>query len=130
MDDPDTILITTMAARGKAKAVARSPKVSLCVLDEKWPPTYLQVYCDARIHATMESDPRQVIDSMMRLYELMASKPMPQPIRAEATETARREQRLILLLKPYATFETPPRHVYSEKDAVGLTHWTGRLMPW
>jgi len=35
-----------------------------------------------------------------------------------------------LLLKPYATFETPPRHVYSEKDAVGLTHWTGRLMPW
>ena len=130
MADPDTILISTMAARGKAKAVARNPKVSLCVLDEKWPPTYLQVYCDARIDATMESDPQRVIDSMMRLYDLMAGKPMPEAVRGEAAETARREQRVILLLKPYATFETPPRHVYSEKDAVGLTHWTGRLMPW
>jgi hypothetical protein len=45
MDGPDAMLISTMAARGKAKAVARSPKVSLCVLDEKWPPTYMQVYC-------------------------------------------------------------------------------------
>ena len=75
MDDPDTIIISTMAARGKAKAVARNPKVSLCVLDEKWPPTYLQVYCDARIDATMESDPPRVIDSMMRLYDVMAGKP-------------------------------------------------------
>ena len=130
MDDPDTLLISTMAARGKAKAVARNPKVSLCVLDEKWPPTYLQVYCDARIDATMESDQQRVIDSMMRLYEVMAGKPMPEAVRAEAAGTARREQRVILLLKPYATFETPPRHVYSEKDAVGLTHWTGQLMPW
>src|SRR6202158_2459814 len=117
MADPDTILISTMAARGKAKAVARNPKVSLCVLDEKWPPTYLQVYCDARIDATMESEPQRVIDSMMRLYDLMAGKPMPEAVRAEAAETARREQRVILLLKAYATFETPPRHVYSEKDA-------------
>jgi nitroimidazol reductase NimA-like FMN-containing flavoprotein (pyridoxamine 5'-phosphate oxidase superfamily) len=58
-DDPDSIVVSTMAARGKAKAVARNPKVSLCVLDEKWPPTYLQVYCDGRIDATMESDPRR-----------------------------------------------------------------------
>jgi general stress protein 26 len=129
MEDPDTILVSTMAARGKAKAVKRNSKVSLCVLDEKWPPTYIQVYCDARIDATMESDPQRVIDSMMRLYEVMADKPMPNAVRAEAAETARREQRVILLLKPYATFETPPRHVYSEKDAVGLTHWTGNLLP-
>jgi hypothetical protein len=44
---------------------------------------------------------------MMHLYEVMAGKPMPEPVRAEAAETARREQRVILLLKPYATFETP-----------------------
>jgi nitroimidazol reductase NimA-like FMN-containing flavoprotein (pyridoxamine 5'-phosphate oxidase superfamily) len=130
MDDPDTILISTMAQRGKARAVARNPKVSLCVLDEKWPPVYLQVYCDARIDATMESDPERVIDSMMRLYEIMAGTPMPESVRANAAETARREQRVILSLKPYATFETPPRHVYSEKDTAGLTHWTGQLTPW
>ena len=128
--DGDDILISTMEERAKVKAVERNPHVSICVLDEKWPPTYLQVYCDASVDATMESDPQRVIDSMMRLYQVMAGKPMPEAVRAEAAETARREQRVIMLLKPYATFETPPRHVYSEKDAVGLTHWTGRLMSW
>jgi nitroimidazol reductase NimA-like FMN-containing flavoprotein (pyridoxamine 5'-phosphate oxidase superfamily) len=130
MDGPDAIVVSTMAQRGKGKAVQRNPKVSICVLDEKWPPTYLQVYCDARIDATMESDPERVIDSMMRLYEVMAGAPMPESVRVNAEETARREQRVILRLSPYSTFETPPRHVYSEKDAVGLTHWTGSLMPW
>jgi nitroimidazol reductase NimA-like FMN-containing flavoprotein (pyridoxamine 5'-phosphate oxidase superfamily) len=130
MDGPDSILISTMAARGKAKAIARSPKVSLCVLNEKWPPTYLQVYCDARIDATFETDPARVIDSMMGIYELMAGQPMPESARPNAEETARREQRIILRLTPYSTFETPPRHVYTEKETVGLTHWTGTVIPW
>jgi len=46
--DGNDILVSTMAGRGKAKAIARNGRVSLCVLDEKWPPTYLLVYCDAR----------------------------------------------------------------------------------
>ena len=41
--DDDELLVSTVAARGKAHAVARSPKVSLCVLDGRWPFTYLQV---------------------------------------------------------------------------------------
>lgn len=60
----------------------------------------------------------------------MADKPMPKSARVNAAETVRREKRLILLLKPYATFETPPCHVYSEQDTAGLTHWTGNLTPW
>jgi hypothetical protein len=39
--DDDELLVSTMAPRGKARAVARNPKVSLCVLDEQWPFTYL-----------------------------------------------------------------------------------------
>ena len=35
--DDDELLVSTMAPRGKAKAVARYGKVSLCVLDENWP---------------------------------------------------------------------------------------------
>jgi PPOX class probable F420-dependent enzyme len=130
MDGPDDLLISTMAERAKAKVVRRSPKVSLMVLDEKWPPTYVQLYCEARIDATMESEPALVIESMMKLYALMAGKPMPESARANAAETAEREKRLILRLKPYATFETPPRHVYGEKDTVGLTHGLGQLLPW
>ena len=67
MVDGDEILISTRAERGKAKAVRRNPKISLCVRDEKWPPTILQVYCNARIDATMESDPLAVVDCMIRL---------------------------------------------------------------
>ena len=130
MDGPDELLISTMAERAKAKAVQRDPKVSIMVLDEKWPSTYVQLYCDARVDATMESDPARVIDSLMTLYALMAGKPMPESARANATQTAEREQRIILRLKPYATFETPPRHVYKEQDTVGLTHWLGQLLPW
>ena len=115
MDDPDTIMISTMAERGKANAAVRNPKVSLCVLDENWPPVYVQVYCDARIDAKIESAPERVIDSMMRLYQVMADKPMPHSAQANAGETALREKRVILLLKSYATFETPSRHVYSER---------------
>jgi PPOX class probable F420-dependent enzyme len=130
MDGPDDLLISTMAERAKAKAVQRDPKVSIMVLDEKWPPTYVQLYCQAHIDATMESDPARVIDSLMTLYALMAGKPMTESARANAAQTAAQEKRIILRLKPYATFDTPPRHVYQEQDTAGLTHWLGQLLPW
>ena len=59
--DTDELLVSTMRDRGKAKVVARNPKVSLCVLDEHWPFSYLQVYCDA----TVDDDPDLVVDVMM-----------------------------------------------------------------
>ena len=130
MDGPDDLLISTMAERAKAKAVQRNSKISILALDEKWPPTYVQLYCDARVEATMESDPSRVIDSLMALYALMAGKPMPESARENAAETAKREKRIILRLRPYATFETPPRHVYNEQDTIGLAHWLGKLLPW
>jgi nitroimidazol reductase NimA-like FMN-containing flavoprotein (pyridoxamine 5'-phosphate oxidase superfamily) len=45
--DGDDLLISTMADRAKAHAVRRDPKVSICVLDEQWPLTYVQVYGDS-----------------------------------------------------------------------------------
>src|ERR1700744_1031156 len=41
--DGDDLLVSTMADRAKAKAVQPHHHVSLCVLDEPWPVTYLQV---------------------------------------------------------------------------------------
>src|ERR1700720_1884266 len=90
MADPDTILISTMAARGKAKAVARNPKVSLCVLDEQWPPSYLQVYCDAAIDTDFDS----VVDVMMRIAGVMAGAPMSEDVRPMVEEGARAEKRV------------------------------------
>ena len=37
--DGDDLLISTMAARAKAKAIARTREASVCVLDDKWPLT-------------------------------------------------------------------------------------------
>src|SRR5260370_9460950 len=47
--DGDDILIATMAARAKAKAVQRIGEASICALDEKWQLTYLQLYVPARL---------------------------------------------------------------------------------
>src|SRR5690242_9003224 len=91
MDGPDELLVSTMAERAKVKAVLQNPRVSIMVLDEKWPPTYVQLYCEARIDATMESDPARVVDSMMALYGLMAGKALAESARANAAETAQRE---------------------------------------
>jgi PPOX class probable F420-dependent enzyme len=127
VSDGDDLLVSTMSERAKAKAVERLGKVSLCVLDEQWPPTYLVVYCDARI----EREPRAVVDLMMRIAGVMAGKPMPESVRSMVEEGAKREGRVVVRLTPYATFCTPPRHVHSEKDVnEKLTHELGNTLPW
>ena len=119
--DADDVLISTMQERGKAKAVDRDPKVSICVLDEQWPPSYLLVYCTAGVVTDFE----QVVDLRMRIAGLMAGQPIPESHRPDIAESSRREKRVMLRLTPYATFETPPRHVSEPGDVKGLTHWLG-----
>jgi len=125
--DGNDILVSTMAERAKAKAVERSQKVALCILNEQWPPTYLQVYCDAKL----ETDHEANVDLAMRITGLMAGKPMPEEVRPMVAEGVVRENRVVLRMTPYATFETPSRHVYSEDDInENLTHGLGQSLPW
>ncbi len=126
MDGDDRILVSTMRDRGKAKAVAANPKVSLCILDEQWPLSYLQVYCAAEV----DSDLERATDMMMRISAVMAGKEMPASARVDVEDMGRREHRVVLRLSPYATFQTPPRHVHEADDLKGLTHWTSSSMPW
>jgi PPOX class probable F420-dependent enzyme len=124
--DGEDILVSTMAPRGKAKAVRRDPRVSLCVLDEKWPPTYLLVYGTA----VLEEDPDAGADMLRRVVEIMADQPVPAERRAQIAELAREEQRVVIRVTPYATFETPPRHVTKMEDIDSLSHWTSASQPW
>jgi PPOX class probable F420-dependent enzyme len=127
VSDGDDLLVSTMGERAKAKAVERLGKVSLCVLDEQWPPTYLVVYCNARI----EREPRAVVDLMMRIAGVMAGKPMPDSVRPMVEQGAKKEGRVVVRLTPYATFCTPPRHVHGEQDVnEKLTHELGNTLPW
>lgn len=121
------ILVSTMAERVKAKAVAFDPKVSLCVRDEQPPPTYVQVYRDAVI----ETDLDFVVDVIMKIAGVMAGQPMPEDVRPMVEEGVRKEQRVALMLRRYATLHQPPRHEINEADMnENLIHTTSTSMPW
>ena len=96
-------------------------------IDEEWPSTYLQVYCDATIETGFDA----VVDVMMRIAGVMAGQPMSEDVRPMVEEGARVEKRVAVRLRPYATFYTPPRHVHSEADInPGLLHSTSASVPW
>lgn len=122
----DELLISTMASRGKAKAVARDERVSLCILDENWPPTYLQVYGTG----VVDHDPDLAVDVLTRVVGLMAGEQVPESRGPQIAQMARDEQRVVIRVRPYATFETPPRHVYKMADIDTLTHFTSTSLPW
>src|ERR1700729_2405679 len=124
--DGDDLLVSTMAERGKAKAVARNGRVSMCILDEQWPLTYLQVYGDA----VVDHDPGLAADVLTRVIALMAGEDVPAERRPQIAQMARDEQRVVIRVRPYATFETPPRHVYQMSDIDGLSHSVSTSLPW
>jgi PPOX class probable F420-dependent enzyme len=126
MEDSDKILVCTMAERSKAGAVARNPKVSLCVLDEQWPMSYMQVYCDAEI----DTDLATTVDLLARLTEAMAGQPMDQKAMKDLEDMAIREKRLTLRLTPRETFVTPPRFIDDPNKISTTSHWTSNTMPW
>lgn len=128
--DGNDLLVSTMEARGKAKAVRRNPKVSLCVLDEQWPLTYLLLYCNATIDATVDTDLETVVELGMRISGLMAGTAMPESLRDAVRERMIVERRVQLRLRPYTSFESSQRHVSSPENAKGLIHDLGQSLPW
>lgn len=124
--DDDELLVSTMAGRAKAGAVGRQPKVSLCVLDERWPFTYLQVYADAIV----DHDPRLVVDVMMAVAGRMSGQPLGEEARPVVEAMAAEEDRVVLRCRPYATFAQPPRHLHRNDQAEPVTHWISGAMAW
>ena len=124
--DDDELLVSTMGARGKARAVARASKVSLCVLDVRWPFSYLQVYAEA----TIEHDPDVVVDVMMAVGGRMSGEPLGEEARPVVEAMAAQEQRVVVRCRPYATFAQPPRHLHSNDQTDPITHWVSATVPW
>lgn len=124
--DTDELLVATMRGRGKAKAVARNGKVSLCVLDETWPFTYLQVYCDA----VVDDEPGLVVDTMMAVGGRMSGEPLGDDARPFVEAMRVQEDRVVLRCRPYETFATPPRHLHDNDQDEQLTHWVSGTVPW
>ena len=112
LTDQDELLISTTAGRAKAKAVARSSKISLCVLDEHWPFVYLQVYTDAIV----DSDRELAVDVLMAVAGRMSGAPVSEDTRSSFETMAEREQRVVIRCRPYESF-APPRPVTSGQES-------------
>jgi PPOX class probable F420-dependent enzyme len=124
--DDDELLISTMAGRGKARVVTRDPKVSICVLDERWPYAYLQVYADA----VVDTDPKLVVDVMMAVAGRMSGEPLAEEARPVVEAMAAEEERVVLRCRPYETFAQPPRHLHQNDQDEEITHWLSGTIPW
>lgn len=125
--DEDELLVATMGGRAKAKAVQRSGKVSLCVLNEQWPVGYLQVYCDAVVDT---EDRDLTVDVMMAVAGRMSGTPLGEDVRPFVAAMAEEENRVLLRCRPYATFATPPRHLHDNDQPEKVTHWLSGSVPW
>ena len=124
--DDDDLLVSTMAGRGKARAVARDGKVSLCVLDERWPFAYVQVYADASV----ERDPDLVVDVMMAVAARMSGEVLGEDARPFVAAMADEEDRVVIRCRPYSTFAQPPRHLHRNDQDEPVTHWVSAAVPW
>jgi hypothetical protein len=124
--DDGELLVSTMGDRAKGRAVARNEKVSLCVLDERWPFSFLQVYCDA----VVDRDPELVVDVMMAVAERMSGERLGDDARPFVTAMAEEEGRVVLRCRPYSTFATPPRHLHRNDQEERITHWSSGSVPW
>jgi PPOX class probable F420-dependent enzyme len=124
--DDDTLLVSTMAGRSKARAIERDSKVSLCVLDERWPFVYLQVYADA----VVDRDPDLVVDVMMAVAGRMSGEPLGDAARPFVEQMAVEEERVVLRCRPYSTFAQPPRHLHKNDQEERITHWVSAAIPW
>jgi len=123
--ESDELLISTMAARGKARAVGRNAKVRLCVLDERWPFAYLQVYADA----VVDRDPQLVVDVMMAVAWRMSGQQLNDEARPVVAARAAEERRVVVRCRPYATFAQPSRHLERSDDQQAVTTGPHRLSP-
>ena len=124
--DTDELLISTMRGRAKARVVGRDGKTSLCILDERWPFSYLQVYCDAHL----DDDPDLVVDVMLAVGGRMSGTALPDEARPAVAAMAEKEDRIVLRCRPYETFAQPPRHLHRTDQEQSLDHWITSSVPW
>ena len=96
------------------------------MLDERWPFSYLQVYCDA----TADHDPHLVVDVMMAVGGRMSGEPIGDDARPFIAAMADQEGRVVLRWRPYATFDQPASHLHSNDQTQPITHWVSAAMPW
>lgn len=139
----DDICYFTMRARAKAKIAERDPRASVCVLDGKQPPSYLQVFGQVRIEEDRDfvyNVFMQTVQTEMKGEGNTFSQQEADQKRAETMEWLESEDRIVLRLTPESTFYSPPtrgstleeKYEYRRSlgDVKAGTMRIGQSMPW
>jgi hypothetical protein len=106
--DSDELLVSTMRDRAEPLPVGRDGKVSLWILDERWPFACVQIYCDGQV----DDDPKLVTDVMMAVGGRMLGTTLPEAARPAVEAMAKSEDRVVQRCRPHATFAQPSRHLH------------------
>jgi len=121
--DEDQLLISSTAGRAKARAVLRDHKISLCILDERWPFVYLQLYADAVI----DRDRKLAVDVLMAVVGRMSGQMPSEETRSSFESMADEEDRVVLRCHPYESFAQPrPPETREQSVARGVSG----AVPW
>jgi PPOX class probable F420-dependent enzyme len=120
--DGDELLVSTTAGRAKARAVARDPRVSLCVLDERFPFAYVQVYAEASV----DHDRDLAVELLAAVAGRMSGRAVGEDARPFLEAMAAQEDRVVVRCRPYATF-APPHRPPGEESAGAVPKVPGNV---
>ena len=108
----DEIVVSITATRHKYRSVRRDPNVSVCVLHEEFPFSYLTVYGRGRV----EQD--HAADVMAKVSEIIIGRPLDGPERHKIEQRVADEQRVVLRITPDRVIGLgPPRPKTGPVDA-------------
>lgn len=100
--DGDEIVFSTTKVRGKGRAAARNPEMTLCIVDMNPPFPYLMVMGNARV------DEPGAVDAMMRVGAIMTGNPVTEAVRPLLEQRAKNEGRVAIRFTPTEFFQTQP----------------------
>ena len=100
--DGDEIVFSTTKTRGKGRAVARSPELTLCIVDADPPYQYLTVFGRARI------DEASALEANLKAVEIITGSPISDAMRSVLEQRAKDEGRVAIRVTPVGYFKTQP----------------------
>jgi PPOX class probable F420-dependent enzyme len=111
--DNDEMVVSITATRHKYRAIQSDPAVSLCVLHEEFPYSYLTVYGQGRIET------EGAAEVMAAVSELIIGRGLDADERAKIDQRVADEQRVVLRVTPERVIGLGPPRPRSNSGAGG-----------
>ena len=100
--DGDEIVFSTTKTRGKGRAAARSPDMTICVIDTNPPYPYLTIFGGARV------DEEGALEANLKAVSIINGGEVIEPLRSVIEQRAKDEGRVAIRVTPVEYFRTIP----------------------